>query len=89
MANQYSKGKKSDHSRFSSSRMVSQKIKNPVSQHDTLGDVEPDFTEYILIKFQFGEYVIPTATLRPETIFGVVNLWINPEITYKKNYNRR
>ena len=57
---------------------------NPVSQHDTLGDVEPDFTEYILIKFQFGEYVIPTATLRPETIFGVVNLWVNPEITYKK-----
>ena len=60
------------------------KDQNPVSQHDTLGDVEPDFTEYILIKFQFGEYVIPTATLRPETIFGVVNLWINPEITYKK-----
>ncbi len=42
---------------------------NPVSQHDTLGDVEPDFTEYILIKFKFGEHIIPTATLRPETIF--------------------
>ena len=60
------------------------KDQNPVSQHDTLGDVEPDFTEYILIKFQFGDYIIPTATLRPETIFGVVNLWVNPEITYKK-----
>ncbi len=57
---------------------------NPVSQHDTLGDVEPDFTEYILIKFTFGEYVIPTATLRPETIFGVTNLWVNPQTTYKK-----
>ncbi|HJJ22411.1 MAG TPA: leucine--tRNA ligase, partial [Nitrosopumilus sp.] len=57
---------------------------NPVSQHDTLGDVEPDFTEYILIKFQFGDYVIPTATLRPETIFGVTNLWVNPKIIYKK-----
>ncbi len=57
---------------------------NPVSQHDTLGDVEPDFTEYILIKFRFGEYVIPTATLRPETIFGVTNLWIHPDISYKK-----
>jgi leucyl-tRNA synthetase len=57
---------------------------NPVSQHDTLGDVEPDFTEYILIKFQFEDYIIPTATLRPETIFGVVNLWVNPEIIYKK-----
>ena len=60
------------------------KDQNPVSQHDTLGDVEPDFTEYILIKFQFGEYIIPTATLRPETIFGVVNLWVNPEIIYQK-----
>ncbi len=60
------------------------KDQNPVSQHDTLGDVEPDFTEYILIKFQFEEHVIPTATLRPETIFGVVNLWVNPEIVYKK-----
>ncbi|MCE9652658.1 MAG: leucine--tRNA ligase [Nitrosarchaeum sp.] len=60
------------------------KDQNPVSQHDTLGDVEPDFTEYILIKFKYGDYIIPTATLRPETIFGVVNLWINPDIVYKK-----
>lgn len=57
---------------------------NPVSQHDTLGDVEPDFTEYILIKFQYDDYIIPTATLRPETIFGVTNLWVNPETIYKK-----
>ncbi len=57
---------------------------NPVSQHDTMGDVEPGFTEYILIKFQFGDYIIPTATLRPETIFGVTNLWVNPETIYKK-----
>lgn len=60
------------------------KDQNPVSQHDTLGDVEPDFTEYILIKFKFEDYIIPTATLRPETIFGVVNLWVNPKINYKK-----
>ncbi|MDH5417413.1 MAG: leucine--tRNA ligase [Nitrosopumilus sp.] len=60
------------------------KDQNPVSQHDTQGDVEPDFTEYILIKFKYGDYIIPTATLRPETIFGVVNLWVNPEIVYKK-----
>jgi len=57
---------------------------NPVSQHDTMGDVEPDFTEYILIKFKYDDYVIPTATLRPETIFGVTNLWVNPQTVYKK-----
>ena len=60
------------------------KDQNPVSQHDTLGDVEPDFTEYILIKFKFGDFVIPTATLRPETLFGVTNLWVNPDTRYKK-----
>ena len=60
------------------------KDQNPVSQHDTLGDVEPDFTEYILIKFKLDDYVIPTATLRPETLFGVTNLWVNPDTVYKK-----
>ena len=54
---------------------------NPVSQHDTMGDVEPDFLEYTLIKFSTDDgYILPTATLRPETIFGVTNLWINPDI---------
>jgi len=57
---------------------------NPVSQHDTIGDVEPDFTEYIIIKFSIDDEIIPVATLRPETLFGVTNLWINPKITYKK-----
>jgi len=60
------------------------KDQNPVSQHDTMGDVEPDFTEYILIKFKFDDYIIPTATLRPETLFGVTNLWVNPDTKYKK-----
>lgn len=60
------------------------KDENPVSQHDTMGDVEPEFTEYILVKFTHDDYIIPTATLRPETLFGVTNLWANPEIVYKK-----
>ena len=59
---------------------------NAVSQHDTIGDVEPDFNEYVLIKFELGEssLKIPTATLRPETIYGVTNLWINPNSKYVK-----
>ena len=59
------------------------KDQNPVSQHDTLGDVEPSFTEYTIIKFRYGNYILPTATLRPETIFGVTNLWVNPEVNYE------
>ena len=57
---------------------------NPVSQHDTIGDIEPDFNEYTLIKFNFDGYVIPAATLRPETIYGITNLWVNPKIEYVK-----
>jgi leucyl-tRNA synthetase len=58
--------------------------KNPVSQHDTIGDVEPEFIEYVLIKFRLvdNDIILPTATLRPETIFGVTNLWVNPDIEY-------
>jgi|TARA_B100000959_G_scaffold263649_1_gene303249 leucyl-tRNA synthetase len=60
------------------------KDRNPVGQHDTLGDVEPEIGEYTLIMFKLMEYRIPTATLRPETVFGVTNIWINPEATYVK-----
>jgi len=59
------------------------KDQNPVSQHDTQGDVEPSFTEYTIIKFKYDKYIIPTATLRPETIFGVTNIWINPDFVYE------
>jgi leucyl-tRNA synthetase len=59
------------------------KDQNPVSQHDTIGDVEPDFNEYTLVKFKLDDgYIVPTATLRPETIYGVTNLWINPNVEY-------
>jgi leucyl-tRNA synthetase len=69
---------------------------NPVSQHDTIGDVEPDFNEYTVIKFKSSDgdrdgahglddssvVVLPAATLRPETLFGVTNIWVNPEVDY-------
>ena len=62
---------------------------NPVSQHDTIGDVEPSFNEYTIVKFRLSDgYIIPTATLRPETIYGATNLWVNPNIEYVKIYLR-
>lgn len=59
---------------------------NPVSQHDTQGDVEPSFTEYTMIKFKLKDekVFLPVATLRPETIYGVTNLWINNKEKYLK-----
>jgi leucyl-tRNA synthetase len=58
---------------------------NPVSQHDTMGDVEPKINdENYLVKFKLDEFVFPITTLRPETIFGITNLWVNPNTIYKK-----
>ncbi len=57
---------------------------NPVGQHDTVGDVEPEIEEFTIIKFEYNGYILPAATLRPETIFGVTNMWLNPEVEYVK-----
>jgi len=56
--------------------------KSPVGVVDTQGDVEPDIGESYLVKFQKGDIIYPTLTLRPETVFGVTNLWINPDAAY-------
>jgi len=57
---------------------------SPMGQHDTKGDVEPDISEITLVKFKLvgKEIYLPTGTLRAETLFGVTNLWIRPEVNY-------
>jgi leucyl-tRNA synthetase len=55
---------------------------NPVGQHDTVGDKEPEIEEFTLIKFRMGDTVFPAATLRPETVYGVTNIWLNPDAAY-------
>ncbi|MFQ6054136.1 MAG: class I tRNA ligase family protein, partial [Candidatus Bathyarchaeia archaeon] len=55
---------------------------NPVGQHDTVGDVEPEIEEFTVIKFGRGEEFFPAATLRPETVFGVTNMWLHPNVEY-------
>jgi len=54
----------------------------PVGYHDTQGEVEPEIGESFLVKFERDGVVYPTATLRPETVFGVTNLWLNPTANY-------
>ncbi|MEM1930869.1 MAG: leucine--tRNA ligase [Sulfolobales archaeon] len=55
----------------------------PVSMHDTEGDVEPEVGNLTIIKFTDERGVVfPAATLRPETVLGVTNIWINPEAKY-------
>ena len=38
--------------------------------------------EFTLLKFKLKNKYLVAATLRPETIFGQTNIWINPKITY-------
>ncbi|MEM4374656.1 MAG: leucine--tRNA ligase [Nitrososphaerota archaeon] len=50
--------------------------------HDRLSGEGIYPEEYTLVYFSFGEYKLAAATLRPETIFGATNLWVNPEAEY-------
>ena len=44
-----------------------------------------EILEFTAIKFKMPDgSIIPAATLRPETIFGVTNMWINTDVTYRK-----
>jgi leucyl-tRNA synthetase len=59
------------------------KDKSPTGDHDRqVGEgVTPE--EYTLIKYRLDEHTfLPAATFRPETIYGVTNMWINPDATY-------
>ncbi|MFB6190079.1 MAG: leucine--tRNA ligase [Candidatus Nanohaloarchaea archaeon] len=55
---------------------------NPVTTHDLLEGEDAEKQEYTLVKFQNGDTVFPTATLRPETVFGVTHVMINPAEEY-------
>jgi leucyl-tRNA synthetase (EC 6.1.1.4) len=57
---------------------------NPVEDHDILHGEEATIVDFTLMKFRYDGMVLPCATLRPETIFGVTNLWVNPDIEHAK-----
>ncbi len=58
--------------------------KIPIGDHDRpdeFAGIGPE--EIVVIKFRMEDgTVIPTGTYRPETVYGVTNVWINPEIEY-------
>ncbi len=58
--------------------------KNPVTTHDLLEGEDADINEFVLVKFLLKgkeRVYVPMATLRPETVYGVTNAWVNPEST--------
>ena len=47
---------------------------NPVGQHDTIGDKEPEIEEFTVIKIRHDDTIFPAGTLRPETVYGITNM---------------
>ena len=60
-----------------------QVISIDAAQAEIAEGAEADVKEYEVLKFKDESgNVYPIATLRPETVFGVTNLWVNPESDY-------
>jgi len=59
--------------------------KSPTGDHDRLHGEGETSVNYIVFKFKLpsGE-ILPMGTLRPETICGVTNVWVNPDVEYVK-----
>ncbi|MFX1469983.1 MAG: leucine--tRNA ligase [Promethearchaeota archaeon] len=60
--------------------------RNAVGEDDISRGDELDLSinEYICIKFPFDDGFLVASTLRPETIYGVTNIWIKPNGKYIK-----
>lgn len=60
------------------------RCKSPTGDHDRLQGEGESPVDYVLLKFSCGDFILPAATLRPETIYGVTNMWVNPDAEYLK-----
>ncbi|MFN3478711.1 MAG: class I tRNA ligase family protein, partial [bacterium] len=60
----------------------SPKLNSSVGAHDTKGDIDPEIEEYTGIKFKTDYGILIAATLRPETIYGITNLWVRADELY-------
>lgn len=49
------------------------------SETDILKGGHAEKNEYTLLKFKYGDDYLVAATLRPETVYGQTNLWVNPD----------
>jgi len=58
--------------------------KSPTGDHDRMEGEGVSPGEFNLIKFHLGEFALVAATLRPETIYGATNLWVNPDAEYSE-----
>ncbi|MFX1577379.1 MAG: leucine--tRNA ligase [Promethearchaeota archaeon] len=57
---------------------------NAVGEDDLLQGEHAKVAEFVAIKFPYEDGFLVAATLRPETVYGVTNIWINPNASYSK-----
>lgn len=58
---------------------------SPTGDHDRQTGEGVVAEEYTLIKYRMLDgTILPSATFRPETIYGITNIWINPDADYVK-----
>ncbi|UCH32765.1 MAG: leucine--tRNA ligase [Candidatus Bathyarchaeota archaeon] len=55
---------------------------SPTGDHDRQEGEGVAPEQYTLIKFKYNDAFLPAATFRPETLYGVTNIWINPQADY-------
>ena len=56
----------------------------PVGDHDRVEGEGETPQEFTLLKFKFQDCYLVAATLRPETVYGETNFWVNPNVDYVK-----
>ncbi|MFQ5918902.1 MAG: leucine--tRNA ligase [Thermoplasmata archaeon] len=54
----------------------------PIGDHDRFEGEGEVPQEFVLLKFRLMQRYLVAATLRPETIFGTTNVWVDPEAEY-------
>ncbi|MFX1475264.1 MAG: leucine--tRNA ligase, partial [Promethearchaeota archaeon] len=57
---------------------------NAVGEDDLLEGEHAKISEFVAIKFPFNDGYLVAATLRPETVYGLTNIWVNPKSTMVK-----
>ncbi|PIY60386.1 leucine--tRNA ligase [Candidatus Woesearchaeota archaeon CG_4_10_14_0_8_um_filter_47_5] len=59
---------------------------NPISDHARVEGEGENPQEFTLLKFRYQDdnTFLVAATMRPETVFGQTNMWVDPDIIYVK-----
>mgnify|MGYP001392981718 CR=1 FL=1 len=67
---------------FATACVVHGPVAVDASETDIAKGGNAEKNEYTLLKFKWKDNYLVAATLRPETIFGQTNLWVNPRAKY-------